>query len=85
MSSSMNTTSHSSSSDEEGLFRGEEREPRRKPRQRRARLCVNAKPKIRVTQVRDVKRDLNDNNENNNFTSESDNEVFSSMSAAGKN
>ena len=79
MSSNNNTSqSHTSSSDEEGLFRS--KEPRRKPRQRRARLCVNTKPKIRVSQVRDTRRDINDNDE----SSDSDNEIFSRQSEAGR-
>ena len=64
------------------FFRSKEQRSSRKPRQRRARLCVNTKPRIRVTNMSSGARRRQRGEEGD--TEEEEEEVFSRQSDAGE-
>ena len=63
-------------------FRSREQRSSRKPRQRRARLCVNTKPRIRVTNMSSGSRRQHRGEEGD--SEEEEEEVFSRQSDAGE-
>ena len=66
------------------IFRSKDRRSSRKPRQRRARLCVNTKPRIRVTNVSSGARRGRRGEEEEEGDSEAEEEVYSNQSDAGE-
>ena len=65
-------------------FRSREQRSSRKPRQRRARLCVNTKPRIRVTNMSSGSRRQHRGEEGDSEDDEEEEEVFSRQSDAGE-
>ena len=65
-------------------FRSREQRSSRKPRQRRARLCVNTKPRIRVTNMSSGSRRQHKGEEGDSEQDEEEEEVFSRQSDAGE-
>ena len=65
-------------------FRSKEQRSSRKPRQRRARLCVNTKPRIRVTNMSSgARRQRRGEEEDSEEDEDDEEEVFSRQSDAG--